>query len=241
MELDNTEKYQAIIYPFYMALDEAIKMTFLLKNEENISLENSISKSAILNCTIVIEAFANSLISNLELPLVYEKSIEKLDSISKIQTFYMIWQKNPSLDRGAKCVQVFQELISIRNDYVHPKKYKLSVSEDINGNYIIPIEGKYNILQIPKNSNVWNAENAMCCMNALLESLDSFIMDILVLCNKKVEEITFYNIQAKNESNKRILIPPKPFPWENDMYKLFYTPRFLKRLESHDLFCRKNK
>jgi hypothetical protein len=232
------KKLSVMIYPFYATLDSAISLTLLAQQMEEEKTKNILSKSAIIHCGLVIESLANSLISNLQLQSKFENSIEKLDTIAKLEMFYMIWKSSPGMDRGKKCFQVFQELITIRNNYVHPKKYINEAKEDENGNYAILIKDKFTILEITKDTNLWTDKDALKCLNEMLMSLDYYIMEYLNLCNKRVEEIVFFNFKRKE--GKGIIIPPKPYPWNKKGNEGYYIPKFLLRLESHDKFCAKS-
>jgi hypothetical protein len=214
-----------LIYPFYSTLDTAMRLTLTAQNIESKDTKNILAKSAIIHCALAIEALANSLIANLNLQSKFEESIEKLDTISKLQMFYMVWKSSPNMDRGQKCIQIFQEFISIRNTYVHPKSYSVKAEKTEDGNYTIPIKDHYKILNIKKDNNVWSGEDAVLCLNHLLKALDWFIIDSLGLCNKRVEDIIFFNIKKKDGNG--LIIPPKPYPWDKPEYKDFYQPEFL--------------
>ena len=180
--MENQKKMTANIYPFYPNLCTAIKLADLSKNAEDKDVEHTLAKSAIIHCCFVIEAIANSLISNIGFQTKFEDSIEKLDPIAKLEFFSYAWKGRTKLDRGSTHIQVLQELISIRNNYVHPKKQTTTADQ----------------LKIAKDYHLWNCQDAKTCIEKLLSALDYFIIEHLQLCNKKVMDIVFYNFSDNN-------------------------------------------
>lgn len=237
--MENQKKMTANIYPFYPNLCTAIKLADLSKNAEDKDVEHTLAKSAIIHCCFVIEAIANSLISNIGFQTKFEDSIEKLDPIAKLEFFSYAWKGRTKLDRGSTHIQVLQELISIRNNYVHPKKQTTTADRNENGDYVIEIKGVYNQLKIAKDYHLWNCQNAKTCIEKLLSALDYFIIEHLQLCNKKVMDIVFYNF-SDNNGKCNTIIPPKPYPWSSSSFPGFHLPKFLSRLESHDYYCINN-
>lgn len=232
----NQNNVSVLINPFYLSLDTAIILTNLAIEANNTECEQALSKSSIVHCALVIEALANSLISNIGFQDKFVQSVDKLETIAKLELFNIIWNHNPKLHRGKNCIQIFQEFISLRNTYVHPKVYERS-AEKHNDGYAILVKGKWPMLKLTKDSNLWFSENAKSSLNLLLHALDDFIMDVLELCNKKVEDIILFTV---HKDSKNELVPPKGnYPWNNPYLEKFYYPRFLKRLKSHEQFCNK--
>ena len=93
-------------------------------------LKNLLVKACILHCSFAVEALANNMIQFINLGGKLSESIDKLDVVSKLELFLLLTKKT-KIDRGSYAIQVFQDLIDIRNKYVHPKIKK---SELINNN-----------------------------------------------------------------------------------------------------------
>jgi hypothetical protein len=89
------------------------------KETEPYEISRAARTSIVASC-LSIECFANCMIHGLGVSTGLERELDKMPPLSKIDLALRLGGKEP-LDRGARPVQQANELLKLRNEYVHPK------------------------------------------------------------------------------------------------------------------------
>jgi len=81
---------------------------------------NRYARASVIAAALSVECAANCLIHSLELSATLRAELDKLPALAKVETFLLLSEFG-ALDRGRVEVQRMKELITARNEYVHPK------------------------------------------------------------------------------------------------------------------------
>ncbi len=139
--------------------------------------ENMYAIQTILNTVITIEAVANCLIDDLNLPKRIKEEVDKFKILSKFE-YYLQIKGQLNMEYGSNNVQKIKELISIRNDLVHSKVKKISgtisndKTEENLDHFISESKEKYNNTQIPKSYASWGLVEAKVAVSSFLDFIN---------------------------------------------------------------------
>lgn len=163
---------------FVTLLSDAIEHAFLATALPNPGSIQRLARSAIINSALSLESAANICISSLPMSARFVEDIErKFGTVEKFELFLTLHKRAGLFDRGCTSVQKIQDVISLRNDFVHPKSIRLpaQISKDECGpkNAMIAA-GAYGSLQLIKSYRNWNGDSAISIVKAVCEFYDQF-------------------------------------------------------------------
>ena len=218
--------------PFLSTLSDAVlfaKHATLTKDEK---FKKLLVKASILHCSFAVEALANNMIQFINLGGKLSESIDKLDVVSKLELFSLLTMKK-KIDRGNSSIQVFQNLIDVRNKYVHPKIKKNELLNN-NGNFSSNPRKSLSQLNITSEMSEWDVKESNKCVLALLKSIDQFLIEDIGLEMKSMS-CMFMDYLCVDGSYG--LIVPSDTEWSNwsltvlNYRPIFYCDHILKRYE----------
>ena len=137
-----------------------------------------LARSSIVNSALSVESAANICLGSLPLSKSFTQDVErKLATLEKFELFLTLHKGSGVFDRGCHAVQRIQDLINLRNDFVHPKSVRQTaqISKDTVGTQNATVEaGMYNHLKVGKSYRTWNGEAAVTVVRAVFEFFDQF-------------------------------------------------------------------
>lgn len=137
-----------------------------------------LSRSAIINAALSLESAANICLSSLPMSARFADEVErKFGTIEKFELFLTLHKGAGVFDRGCAGVQKIQDLISLRNEFVHPKSIRLPVqfSSDDSGTKNATVDaGMYEHIRLIKSYRHWNGDSAITAVRAVCEFCDQF-------------------------------------------------------------------
>jgi len=213
--------YSHISKPFLSTLIDAVLFAKHAYMTEDLKLKNLLVKACILHCSFAVEALANNMIQFITSG-GFSESIDKLDVVSKLELFSLLVKKK-KIDRGSHAIQVFQDLIDIRNKYVHPKIKKSELIKINKKSYSIK---KKNLSQLNISSEMteWSVDESNTCLLELLKSIDHFLLDEVEL-EKKSMSCMFMDFLSLEGMYGPIV--PSDTDWSNwTQSTLNYKPKF---------------
>ena len=192
-----------------MHLRDAKKLHALAKSEKT-KLRSLYARHSILSVVFAFEAIINRVYDDLYLNQVNPNPFEKLSLFEKWLVAPLVCGKNKPIgtkfDRSKEPFQSFQELISIRNWFVHPKP----------GDYVPAVETPWTILietgssevkgieikvgptwsqtKIPKNPFEWTGEHS----NTALKTFDLMKKELLEAFKGIIDEKWLWKIRQKS-------------------------------------------
>ena len=185
------EEAQTFERPFCDILADAIRFNIFANcNVDSLPIDliGANCKASILHSVLSIESLANCLVSSLALGKKLHEGVEKMRSVDKINLFLRM-NHCDELDFGVEPNQSISQLISVRNDYVHPKAlgYKDSVSEE---EMLVERESKeYKVLGLPKDPFRWHVNHS----TEVLRVVDKFFSHVFIEKLKwEPEQVAFH-------------------------------------------------
>ena len=164
------------------------------------------ARASIIASALSVESCANCLLNSVELSSKTSGEIERLPTLTKIDVcIQLAYGDKMKIDRSDNKVAKIQELIGIRNDFVHPKRQSMEAEWGVDPEnpegYKIDFEYTempHTQLKIPKNGLHWNIDHAKSVAVATLEFFDYIFRQILKLDSGEVYHIvgsrTFANL-----------------------------------------------
>jgi hypothetical protein len=176
---------------FITLLSDAIEHAYLASQLPNPGSVSRLARSSILNCAVAIESAANACLDTLSLSSRFRTRFERnFSSLEKYEIFLLLRKSEARLDRGCRIVQAIDDLIDLRNDFVHPKVAALQIisgPEDHGAGRVTVSCGRYEYLGIDKSYRTWNGLSSSCVLNAVDQFLDDFLLG---LCKYTPQEAT---------------------------------------------------
>ena len=203
--------------PFFEILDDAILLldsSYLEENTNTNKYNKTFVKMSILNSIFLLECCANCCLDAHPYPKKFLKSIDKLPAIEKYEFLLLTRNENLHINRGDTIIQIFSELVKIRNQYVHPRTEKKDFKNNSNKefkpgeHYNIQTEPELtDILKIPKQSIHWNPGHAI----KVLKAVNIFFREFfLKWCKFSPEETTnFLSNEVQNPQGNFQMISEK--------------------------------
>lgn len=181
MKLPATYRYTG----FYDLLADAIFQHRLAASCTDSYLMNRHARSSVIASALSIECAANCLLGSVELPKALFDALDKLNSLSKIDTALRLKYAS-KLDRGRDEVQKIAELILVRNKYVHPQTTKIKAGvaplEDAGKDRLLPVtlEGEnWTALGIPKRAMFWSKNSSLETLKAISRFFKYVFIELL--------------------------------------------------------------
>lgn len=151
------------------------------------------ARQAIVLASLAVECAANCVLAATKMAATLRKDIEKMASLSKLDACLHL--RGCQLDRGRIEVQKAAELISARNDFVHPKIHSWSMEFHSLVNeadrVLLNMGGEiayYPALNIPRRADLWRSDHSLLAIQALLDFI-AYIFDLLSIEDTELQEI----------------------------------------------------
>lgn len=142
-------------------------------------LRNAAAKASLLHCIFSLECAANCCLASLDYSKRLQVAADRFQVLEKFE-FALVHFSEERLDRGRPEVQSVAELLSLRNDYVHPKVRSVPAKHSQSGESLELPEETWPTLGIAKESNRWNYSDAKVGLLAV----DAFLTYYLITLSK---------------------------------------------------------
>lgn len=169
---------------------------------------NRSARASITASFLSIECCANILLRELNVSKQALNDYDRLPPISKIETYLNISNCELNINRGDNRVQKINELIKVRNNFVHPKSQNINTGiglpEDRDEVWMLPmsLEGEmHKELGIPKCAMFWSKDNAFSVLHAIFDFYD-YLFGSLIPNNEQapllLNRVEFENVIMPN-------------------------------------------
>lgn len=186
---------------FYDLLADAVYQHRCAAAEPDSFRMNRYARASIIAAALSVECAANCLINSLDLTAHLRAELDKMPVLAKIETYLVLSDFGP-LDRGRIEVQRVKELISARNDYVHPKVTTIDATveepKDAGIDWHVPfsLDGEHwSGLQIPKKAMFWSKTNSQTALKAIAEFFHYLFVELMNSTSEQLHEILPSRIQ----------------------------------------------
>ncbi|MBB3295095.1 hypothetical protein FHT39_003775 [Mitsuaria sp. BK045] len=146
------------------------------------------ARASILASALGVECAANCLMATLDIPKALLEELDRMPPLAKIDACLRL-RGLPSIAYGMREVQAIRELVTIRNQHVHPRATnlpaELSTPQDADTHWMLPmsLEGEYwPILKIPKQPMFWSNESSQAVLQAVT-SFHRYLFQTLMAIN----------------------------------------------------------
>lgn len=129
-------------------------------------------RSAIIHCSLALEAAANACLDVLSLHKGAHEDFDKLQTLGKFDLFLAKFAPGKHLDREHDLVRPVRNLIACRNTYVHSKV----LTEEVEGQQIIL--KTWEPLGLPKNQSHWQPVHAVKVLTVTSDFLNHLFFDV---------------------------------------------------------------
>lgn len=174
---------------FYDLLADAIFQHRLAASCTASYLMNRHARSSVIASALSIECAANCLLGSAKLPRALSKDLDKLPPLSKIDAALRLMSAC-KLDRGRNEVQKVSELITARNEYVHPRATNINAGiaplEDAGKNWLLPmtLDGEHwPTIGIPKKGMFWSKDSSLAALKAISAFFKYVFVELLNASN----------------------------------------------------------
>ena len=154
--------------------------------------KNRYAKASFLNAVLAIECAANCCLARLGRPFS-EKAIEWLDKATVLDKYEILLfgKTGKHLDFGSEECQPIKDLITFRNNHVHPKIRTRELKVTRTGPQEHTYEemkdvGTSQFLKLPKDMDAWTGEHSRAIVKAALQFFNYFFIN---QCQMKTDEI----------------------------------------------------
>jgi len=177
--------------PFMELFSSAV--LFLQMSLEENENENLFARESLINCVFALEASANCLLDTLNLSKKFHDDLDKLTTINKFEFYLNTKFINAKIDRGNTIIQKVEELINIRNRFVHPKLVR------INGDYIEGVVDGNNKIYKARRINKKTATNistlstdwmSFDAKSAVQIIVDFYVYYFIDICKYKLNHVS---------------------------------------------------
>ena len=192
----------------YIAFFELLADAILQHREATRTTEpfmmNRFARASILASALSVECVANCLLIALDTSQKLSDELDRMSPLSKIEVYLKLKSK-PALDRGNVKVARIADLISARNDFVHPKvkgiPATMSMPRDAGKDWMFPftIDGAHHKqLPIPKVPLFWSAENSLVTLKAVEDFFRYLFCMLLKAEREEMHNVLISRIEAGN-------------------------------------------
>jgi len=140
------------------------------------------ARASISSSVLSIECAANCCIAQLSNGGGFRKDVDKLPFLSKFEVYLGLNYPGRTLDRGCTEIQKVQELKSIRDRLVHPKRKTGSIrmkKEVKEGQTLCECDfGIWEANEIKRSERGWNHEDAVKVLRATTSFLDFYFLEL---------------------------------------------------------------
>jgi hypothetical protein len=140
-------------------------------------------RSAILNSSLAIECAANCCLEDARVGKELRADLERMRTLAKFDLFLMSRARHSRLDRQSALVRPIEELIELRNAYVHPR-----VRHERPSAKPVTPEQAWKHLGIPRNPTLWNASHSRCVVICVSDFLNHFFFKVCRFNANKPQE-----------------------------------------------------
>lgn len=165
---------------------------------------NRFARASILASALSVECVANCLLISLDTSSRLSDELDRMSPLSKIEV-YLKLKSRPALDRGNLKVSKIADLISARNDFVHPKvkgiRATMSLPQDAGKEWTFPfsLDGVHHSqLSIPKVPLFWSAKNALEALMAISNFYQYLFCTLINVNHKEMHDLLISRVQAAN-------------------------------------------
>ena len=170
---------------FYELLCDASFTFYCCSKAESRFEQNRFARASILSTVLSIESLSNVLLSILELSKATRNDFDKLPVLAKFDS-YLLTRHHKTMDRGRVEIGKIQDLVNLRNSFVHPKPGTGKTKAHFSGlsaeqtrdapEYDIHLSPqKYGNVNILKESNLWAVQDAKECLIAASNFINYFL------------------------------------------------------------------
>ncbi len=152
------------------------------------------ARASISSAVLSIECAANCCLAQLSNGGSFRHDIDKLPFISKFEIFHSLNFQGRAFDRGCIEIQKIQELKSIRDCLVHPKRKTVSLKkeDEQEGQVLFNQEcGIWKLNGISRLESAWNHEDAIKVLNAATAFFNFYFLDLCGFNHNRVCKILF--------------------------------------------------
>jgi hypothetical protein len=171
---------------FTFLIEDSLSLLFLSEASKDYDDMQLFARSSAFFSILILEAAANCLIDTLCLEKQVFQDIDRMSIIAKYDFYLRVRGHQNGLMRGSKLVQGIQELKSLRDRIVHPKKSALVLRViDEETEHMVGEYKKTPILKISDHYRAWDTSDAV----AIARTVHSFLQDyFLNSCGMKPEQ-----------------------------------------------------
>lgn len=130
-------------------------------------------RASIISNILSVECSANICIQSMNLPQVLYENVERISIIGKFD-YFSHNTFNKIIDRSLNEYSNLKSLVTIRNDYVHPKVEK-GVYEYEHGRFQF---GNKKSFSLSNDIRVWKKDDAVALLNAHVEFMNYFFNNL---------------------------------------------------------------
>lgn len=195
-------EYRYIAF-FELLADSILQFREASSTEESFRM-NRFARASILASALSVECVANCLLISLDTSRKLSDELDRMSPLSKIEVYLKLKSK-PALDRGNLKVSKIADLISARNDFVHPKvkgiPATMSLPQDAGKEWMFPfsIDGVHHSqLSIPKVPLFWSAPNALEALMAISDFYRYLFCTLLNVDHDEMHDLLISRVQAGN-------------------------------------------
>jgi len=178
----------------YMTLLFDSLMTFSIANQADSRHAGPLYRSSIVSSVVSLECAANICISSLGLPPEIYLQVEKFSIQGKFD-FYAYTRKGVYIDKTRNEYALLRSIVSIRNDYVHPK-IESTKPED----YLTDVSyGKKKAFDFDNDIRVWGQKEAILIIEAGIVFMNYFFCELCGFSSGMVTTLLASNEELKNK------------------------------------------
>jgi hypothetical protein len=164
---------------FFTLLGDAIEPVLVIPGLNAPGTRLRFTRISILASALVVEAAANSVFTRISFPPAVLKKIERnLGTFDKFDLFSLALFKQSKFDRGRIATQQIDDLLDIRNEYVHPKLIARPAVHKNEAKKEITFHcGMYDYLKIDRSPRAWSGTQALTVLKAIDDFLTYYFLD----------------------------------------------------------------
>lgn len=176
--------------PFFDLFCDAIQLARSCSDKgSNDDLRKLLARAALMNAIFSIEAAANCALRCYPSSRALHESLDKLGILDKFEFLLATRNRNESFDRGRREIQQIQELISVRNKYVHPKSRQRPMQFEAGtaqpAAFTFKTDGgATKLLNIPHQRTSWDFQHAQSAIIAVAQFLSLFFVRLCAFSPK---------------------------------------------------------
>ena len=164
---------------FLRSLADAVFYALEAKNASVQPIEQRHARSSIISSAISLECAANCCLAALDVSRKLQAELDKMPVLAKFEVVAEL--NSGEIDRGAAPVQKVQELVGVRNSFVHPKSKSIPMEvgprEDRGTHWAVNFAfdaDPSTILKIDRSAMFWFARDARSALSAVVDFFNYF-------------------------------------------------------------------